>query len=322
MSDPLPPDPNSIIQSHATIIVGLSGGPDSVCLLHVLYAQKKELNLTIIAAHLDHQWQESSKFAAELCKSICEQLGINLVIKKLSEIEFDAKWNGSQEEIGRIMRRQFFQSIAEQYQAHAIALAHHEQDQHETFFIRLLRGSSLKGLTGIQKKDGLYIRPLLHWSKNQIMQYLRDNNLSYYTDQTNTSDAYLRNRIRNHVIPSLHRTDTRFEKNLTSTMLQLSLAHDFIEQQTCQIMQTITTSQGVNIALFINTHPVVQQNILLRLLIMSGISFTPSQKLFNEIMRFLKESSKNKHNLYQNCLIKKDKNYFSIEKLIKIDKNL
>lgn len=322
MSDPLPPDPNSIIQPHTTIIVGFSGGPDSVCLLHVLCSQKKELNLQIIATHLDHEWQESSKIAAELCKNMCDNLGVDLVIKKLSELEFDVKWNGSQEEVGRVMRRHFFQSVAQQHQADAIALAHHEQDQHETFFIRLLRGSSLKGLTGIQKKDGLYIRPLLHWSKNQIMQYLHDNNLNYYTDQTNTSDAYLRNRIRNHVIPALHATDTRFEKNLTSTMSQLSLAHDFIEQQTCQMMQTMTTPQGISIALFLDTHTVVQQNILLRLLIISGISFTPSQKLFNEIMRFLKKSSKNKHTLYQNCLIKKDKNYFSIEKLIKIDKNL
>lgn len=322
MSDPLPPDPNSIIQPHTTIIVGLSGGPDSVCLLHMLSAQKKQLNLQIVAVHLDHEWQKSSKIASELCKNICNQFGIDLVIKKLSELEFEVKWNGSQEEVGRVMRRHFFQSVAQQYQADAIALAHHEQDQHETFFIRLLRGSSLKGLTGIQKKDGLYIRPLLDWSKEKILQYLHDNNLNYYTDQTNTSDAHLRNRIRNHVIPALQKVDARFEKNLTSTMAQLSLTHDFIEQQTCQIMQTITTTQGIDIALFIDIHTVVQQNILLRLLIMNGISFTPSQKLFNEIMRFLKKSSKNKHTLYQNCLIKKDKNYFSIEKLIKIDKNL
>ena len=154
---PQPPHPQSLALNNTTVVVGLSGGPDSICLLHYLYKLKKQQNLHIIAAHLDHEWQESSKIAVQTCSDICNALDITLVSKKLSELKFESKWNGSQEELGRKMRRFFFESVAQEYQASSIALAHHQQDQHETFFIRLLRGSSLTGLTGMKEKDGLYV---------------------------------------------------------------------------------------------------------------------------------------------------------------------
>lgn len=322
MTDPLPPDPHFIIPHNATIIVGLSGGPDSVCLLHLLLQQKKQFNLHIVAAHLDHEWQESSKVAAKLCQETCDRLDVPLVVKKLSELKFEAKWNGSKEELGRKMRRHFFESVAHDYQADAIALAHHQQDQQETFFIRLLRGSSLTGLIGIKEKDGLYVRPILNWSKKEIMQYIVDHNLAYYTDPTNISDEYLRNRIRNHLIPTMIKIDPRCESSLQSTMQQLSLAQDFIQQQVHQTMLQISTDQGIETANFLQLHTILQQNILLQLMIQNNVLFTPSQKLFKEIMRFLEKSSKDKHTLYKTWMIQKNKSFFYIAKIIKSDKNL
>jgi tRNA(Ile)-lysidine synthetase-like protein len=322
VTDPLPPDPHFTIPHNTTIIVGLSGGPDSVCLLHLVLQQKKHQNLHIIAAHLDHEWQESSKIAVKLCQDICNRLDVPLVVKKLSELKFEAKWNGSQEELGRKMRRFFFESVAHEYQADAIALAHHQQDQQETFFIRLLRGSSLTGLIGIKENDGLYVRPILNWSKKEILQYLTDHNLAYYTDPTNVSDAYLRNRIRNHLIPTMIKIDPRCESSLQSTMQQLSLSEDFIQQQTLLTMQNLRIDQGIDTTKFLQLHTVLQQNILLQLMIQNNVSFSPSQKLFKEIMRFLEKSSKDKHTLYQTWMIQKNKSFFYIAKIIKSDKNL
>ena len=322
MTDPLPPATNFHQFNNTTIIVGLSGGPDSVCLLHLLAQQKKQLNIQLIAAHLDHEWQESSKIAAKLCHDICDTLFIPLVSKKLSELKFEAKWNGSKEDLGRKMRRHFFESVAQQYQAHLIALAHHQQDQQETFFIRLLRGSSLAGLIGIKEQDGLYIRPILNWSKKEIMQYLADHNLSYYTDPTNISDDYLRNRIRNHLIPTMIKIDSRCELSLKSTMQQLSLTHDFIQHQTLLTMRDLAIDQGIDTQKFLQLHAVLQQNILLQLMIQNNVSFSPSQKLFKEIMRFLEKSSKDKHTLYQTWMIQKNKSFFYVGKIIKSDKNL
>jgi len=322
VTEPLPPDPQNFPYTNTTIIVGLSGGPDSMCLLHYLCKLKKQKNITIIAAHLDHEWQESSKFAVKKCEEICNSLQVTLISKKLSELKFEPKWNGSKEELGRKMRRYFFESVAQEYQATHIALAHHQQDQHETFFIRLLRSSSLSGLIGMKKQDGFYIRPLLDWTKQEILQYLQDYNLSYYIDPTNESDAYLRNRIRNHLIPTIKQIDDRFEKNLHSTMLQLSQSQDFIQQEVVKTMTAISTDKGVDINIFLNLHSILQQNILLQLFIQHKITCNPSQKLFKEIMRFLTKSSKDKHKLHETWMLQKNKNYFYVVKCIESDKNL
>ncbi len=93
MSEPSHPIQKSILTPHSTIIVGLSGGPDSIYLLHQLHQLKEHLNINIIAAHLDHEWQESSKFAVQICQKACDTLGVDLIIKKLSGLKFEVKWN-------------------------------------------------------------------------------------------------------------------------------------------------------------------------------------------------------------------------------------
>lgn len=322
MPDPSPNFNKSIILPHSTIIVGLSGGPDSIYLLHQLHQVKEQLNITIIAAHLDHEWQESSKIAVKLCEQACDELRITLIIKKLSELKFEAKWNGSQEELGRNMRRHFFATIAQEYQASAIALAHHQQDQHETFFIRLLRGSSLTGLTGIQEQDGLYIRPILACTKQEILDYLHEHTINYYTDPTNSSDHYLRNRVRNHVIPALQQADSRFDQKLSSTMSHLAQVEDFLQQQVTQTLEQIKTVKGIDLQQFLLLHSILQQRILLNLMILEHVIFTPSQKLFKEIMRFLEKSSSNKHVIHNSWMVEKNKSHFAIKKFKKSDKTL
>ncbi len=312
--DPSPNFKKSLFPSHSTIIVGLSGGPDSIYLLHQLHLIKDQLNLTIIAAHLDHEWQESSKIAVKICEQTCDDLRTTLIVKKLSEIKFEAKWNGSQEELGRNMRRHFFTTLAQEYQASAIVLAHHQQDQHETFFIRLVRGSSLTGLTGMHEHEGLYIRPMLHCTKQEILTYLTSNNINYYTDPTNSSDNYLRNRIRNHVIPALQLADARCDQNLSSTIGSLTQIEDFLRHHATQTLITISTDQGIELPTFLSLHTIVQQRILLHLMIAEQVTFTPSQKLFKEIMRFLEKSTSNMHTMHDSWVIQKSKSHFSMKK--------
>jgi tRNA(Ile)-lysidine synthase len=313
--EPSPPFQKSIISPDSTIIVGLSGGPDSIYLLHQLHQLEELLNITIIAAHLDHEWQESSKVAVKICQQACDQLSITLIIKKLSELKFEAKWNGSQEELGRNMRRHFFAIIAQEYQASAIALAHHQQDQHETFFIRLLRGSSLTGLTGIHEQEGLYVRPILHCSKQDILNYLHEHKIAYYTDPTNCSDNYLRNRIRNHVIPALQFADHRFNQKLSATMSHLTQVEDFLNEQVTHTLDKMSSNQGIDLYIFLSLHLVLQQRLLLHLMITEQVVFTPSQNLFKEIMRFLEKSTSNTHTIHDSWMIQKNKSHFAIKKI-------
>jgi len=320
--EPIPGFDESIIVPESTIIIGLSGGPDSMYLLYQLHAIQKKYDLNLFAIHIDHEWQETSYQAAQLCNDVCALLNVRLIIKKISQLEYKPKWNGSLEELGRNIRRYVFESIAQEYTPASIALAHHRQDQQETFFIRLLRGSSLTGLTGMKSRDNLYIRPMLNCSKKDILNYLRSNNISFYVDQTNTSDLYLRNRIRNHILPALESIDQRFDKNIIASMHHLAGVDDFLDQQVRLFFRAAQSAQGVDLCQFLLLHIVLAQRILIRMMIQEDVSFIPSQKLLKEIMRFLAKSLKESHAIHGTWMIKKTTLHFNIIKNNKIKKTL
>ncbi len=234
----------NLIPDTSTLILGLSGGPDSVFLLHVLAALRQEKNFTIIAAHLNHEWRAESLYDEQVSQELCQQLGITFISKKMSELHLNIKFNGSKEEIGRKARRTFFESMAKEYHAHAIALAHHADDQQETFFIRLMRGASLAGLAGMKAKDGLYIRPLLNIKKVEILEYLHEHNIAYAIDTSNESADYLRNRIRRSVIPALRAADERFDMNFETTHEQLQQAEDFLQELAKEAFKQIIFSKN------------------------------------------------------------------------------
>lgn len=130
---------HDLITPNRTIIVGLSGGPDSVCLLSLLKKLASSYEITVIAAHLDHGWRTQSGQDAAFCKEFAESLGVTYIQAHASEIKLTKPYNGSKEEQGRMLRRQFFETVAADTNAHAIALAHHQDDQQETFFLRMIR---------------------------------------------------------------------------------------------------------------------------------------------------------------------------------------
>src|SRR5579859_1867935 len=127
---------HKLIPENRTIVLGLSGGPDSIFLLHVLADMHKHNHISLVAAHLDHEWRSNSHQDALFCKRTADALGIPYVQAKASELGLNIKKNGSQEEYGRKLRRAYLESVARGHNAQAIALAHHAQDQEETFFIR------------------------------------------------------------------------------------------------------------------------------------------------------------------------------------------
>ena len=133
-----------------TLIVALSGGADSVFLLHLLGQTATTMPLTIIVAHLNHGWRDAADDADEqFCRNLAQQFNCTFITAHADEIATTKGWNGSQEELGRHQRHTFLQNTAKQFDACGIAFGHHAQDQEETFFIRLLRGASLEGLCGM-----------------------------------------------------------------------------------------------------------------------------------------------------------------------------
>lgn len=298
---------HSLFTPGSTMVVGLSGGPDSVFLLHYLADLRHESNLKLIAAHLDHGWRTESSQDAQFCQDLATRYQIPIIIKHLKEIPISSKPTGSKEELGRNARRAFFESVAKEYNAQAIALAHHADDQMETFFMRLIRGASLTGLAGMKAKDELYIRPLLSISKIEILDYLHKHKILYVIDPSNQSNEYLRNRIRNSVIPALKACDDRFEKNFASTHEKLIETEEFL-QELCaaQLQEIMDENKGLNIQKLLALHPVLRNRLLINWLIMHKVPFTPSQGLLDEIVRFLENTKSNTHTLYQKWqLIKK-----------------
>jgi tRNA(Ile)-lysidine synthase len=297
------------IPESATIIVALSGGPDSIFLLYALDRLKTTYNLSLIAAHLDHQWRNESHDELLFCKKTAEQLSIMFVSEQACNLPNHLRVKGSKEATGRNMRRHFLQTVAERYHADAIALGHHAQDQQETFFIRLIRGTSLSGLCGMKEQDGIFIRPLLSCNKSDILTYLEQKNIAYVTDQSNQSPDYLRNRIRKEVISALHACDQRFEHNFARTQKKITEAELFLTAETTKLFANVS---NISESLFIidlkklfSQHVFMQKRIVVQWLIMQKVPCVMTEQFIDEIIRFLQKPAGKIHRLHEQWGIEK-----------------
>jgi len=315
-----------LLQKDMTIIIGLSGGPDSVFLLHILSQLKTEYSLTLIVAHLDHGWRENSANDIDFCREYATRYGAYFEHAHARDIIVTKKSSGSLEEQGRLLRRTFFEQIAQKYDSPqtttAIALAHHHDDQIETFFIRLLRGAGVTGLAGIRPQhkshNKKYIHPLLCCTKEEILTFLHTHSLSYLEDPTNKDPRFLRNRIRNTIVPALRLCDTRFDASLKRTMGHLQKADEFIQATTHKALEHVSTIQKNSqrqllLPAFAQLHPFLQKQVLLAWLIESGFSFTVSSGLLDELIRFLLISKNKKHLLYHSWSIIKQNSCATLE---------
>ena len=221
-----------MLEKDDRVIVGVSGGADSVCLLFVLSEIRNMIPFDIVVVHVNHGIRGAEADADEAyVKKLCKVL--NLPMESYFEnVELIAKnRKQSTEEAGREVRRACFAKAMEKYQGTKVALAHHRNDNAETFLLNLARGTGLKGLGGMRAVQGVYIRPLLCVSRLEIEQYLMERAISYCEDKSNATDDYTRNRIRNHVIPYLEQeVNSSAVAHIGETMAQLQVIQDFLEQ--------------------------------------------------------------------------------------------
>ncbi len=300
---------HTLIQHNNTIIIGLSGGPDSVFLLHALIALQNKYNLTLIAAHLNHEWRQEADSEEELCRNVAAQHNIPFVSAKLSSLQQSKKYNGSKEEFARNMRRQFLESVAQEHNADHIALGHHAQDQQETFFIRLIRGTSLSGLTGIEPRAGIYIRPLLETNKSDILQWLNENNITYAHDISNESPNYLRNRIRSNVLPALEQCDERWNDNFLTTLNRLKQDDALLDEVATATLNTCMDHQNIlNAVSFGKCHKSLHHRMIMRWLILNKVPFPATQAFFDEIIRFICGPNGGTHAIHEEWSLVKKQN--------------
>ncbi len=300
---------HQLINAGATVIVGYSGGPDSTALLHLLLSVQSKLDLQLIAAHFDHGWRPESGQDAAWCAEQAAKLGITFISCSTESVYPRPKFNGSLEAYGRALRQTWFTRLVADYPGAQVALAHHQDDQAETFFIRLIRGSSLEGLVGIRPADTIYIRPLLWARKAELLAWLTEQQIPFLHDPTNEQPTHLRNRLRLTALPALTASDSRFLDNLARTQEQLALADDYMTQTVQQIAAQISraTPEGycIELAPLLSLHPYLRRRLLLFFMTQAGVNFTPSEGLLHEIERFLYQQGPGTHTLYQSWQIKK-----------------
>lgn len=184
------------------VIVGISGGADSVALLHCLNNSKDELGITVYACHINHNLRgEESLRDENFVRDFCEQLNVPLTVFSI-DVKNGLEKHESLEERARKLRYSCFEKLCEEKNA-KLATAHTASDNTETVFLNILRGTGTKGLSGIPPVRENIIRPLLRCTREEIESYCVSNDLRYITDSSNLSDDYTRNRIRHHLVPLL-----------------------------------------------------------------------------------------------------------------------
>ncbi len=208
-----------LLEEGARVLVGLSGGPDSVCLARIL----DSLGYGVVAVHCNfHLRGDESLRDEQFVVSLCQQMGW-----ELHRVDFDTQTYARQQKISiemaaRELRYEHFRSLLHDTQAHVIAVGHHQDDNIETLLLNAVRGTGIRGLCGMQPRNNDVVRPLLCLTRQEILAHLADIQQDYVTDHTNLEDAYARNKVRLDVLPLLEHINPGAMKNLASTQENLA----------------------------------------------------------------------------------------------------
>ncbi len=212
----------NLINEGEKIVVGVSGGPDSLCLINVLDEIRKEgkIKFDLVVCHVNHMIREEAESDEKFVYNYCEEKHIPIFIEHKKVVEVAKSKKIGTEEAGREIRYNFFNEILKKTNANKIATAHTKNDNAETVLMNLIRGSGLSGIKGIKpNRDDIYIKPLIDISRNEIEEYCENNKLEPRHDKTNDENIYTRNKVRNILIPLIKE---EFNPNIIDTIDRLS----------------------------------------------------------------------------------------------------
>ncbi len=242
-----------IICRDRPVLVAVSGGADSVALLHSLLAA----GFSCVAAHCNfHLRGEESDSDEAFVRSLCERLGVPLRVAQFDTLAYVSEHKVSVEMAARELRYDWFFSLLDEMGIPVVAVAHHADDAAETFLLNLTRGTGLRGLTGMKALQGRVARPMLGVSRQEVELYCKANRLTFVTDRTNNSDDYARNKIRHHVIPQLKGINPSFLSTMRQNMAHLAQVMEVFQVQVDEFRarhvkvspdgQTSIGAQGLN----------------------------------------------------------------------------
>lgn len=267
----------SLITSGDLVIVGVSGGPDSMALMHILSQLRLQLNFQLVVAHLNHGLRPEAAAEEKFVRDYCQTVPLPFYSRQVDVQEMATRGKKSLEEAGRDCRYQYFAELAAELGATRISTAHHRDDNAETVLLNIIRGSGIKGLRGIRPINGIIIRPLLCLTKNEIESYLAENSIKYCIDLSNYSTDYLRNRIRHNLLPLLQQDyNPRIVDGLNQLADIAGTENDAMETQTAYFWEELIMKQETDEIILdahriLDLHRAYQRRIIMKALsVMQG----------------------------------------------------
>lgn len=299
----------NLVETGDKIVLGFSGGPDSVFLLEMFMKLKKIYQFDIILAHVNHLLRgEDAETDEKFTQKIGEIYNIPVYVKRIDITEKSKKENIGLEEAGRTARYEFFNEILEKEKCNKIALAHNLDDQIETFLFRMIRGTSLLGLEGINSHKN-FIRPINELYKSEIMEYLNNNGISYRIDLTNFENEFTRNSIRLDLIPFIEkRYNKKFKDKIATLIEEIRDINSLLE---VDYKNYELESEVLSLDLILKEQEYIQRKIINNFLSAYSIEVT-HEKIKGILKVFSSEGSK-EINLGKNYILKKQYNRLSIE---------
>ena len=303
---------NINMNKNETIVIGCSAGPDSMALLHYM---KNNYPNKIICAHINHNIRKESDEEEKYLKNYCKQ---NNIIFESTKIESYNKSN--LENQARIKRYNFYKKILTKYNSKYLFLAHHGDDLIETILMKIERGSNLEGYAGIKQisKNDNYqiIRPLLKYTKDDLIKYDEKNKIKYFIDKTNFDEKYTRNRYRHNVLPFLKKENINIHKKYLKYSNTLLEYNEYINYEVNETIKNIYNNNTLDIKNFKELHIFLQKNILYKILndIYNNKSDIVKEKNVKDIIDLINNQKPNLTiNLPKNIIIKKEYNKLIIK---------
>ena len=294
------------------ILLAVSGGGDSTAMADMFF--KCGFNFAI--CHVNFQLRGSDADSDELfVKNMAEKYGVKFFSTRFDTKNYALEHKISIEMAARELRYNYFEQVMQHENFCYTAVAHHKDDAAETFFLNLLRGSGIGGLTGIAPKNNKIIRPLLCFSRQEIENYLKNNNLNYCTDKTNGENVYLRNKFRNVIIPQLEQINPNFRNNLAQTLEFLSSARNIYQRYVDDAKTQCFKKIGSEFYVDINKLKQIEQPECVLFEIVKDFGFNRSQ-IFDMVDSMLSQSGKMFFS--KDYKILKDRDYFIISSNEKI----
>ena len=315
----------NLIESGDKLVLGVSGGPDSISMLNVLREiaedETIDLKFQIVVSHINHNIRKEAKEDEEFVKKYCDENNIKFFSKSIDVEKIANNSKIGIEEAGRKVRYEFFDEVLNKTNSNKIAIAHNKNDKVETMIMNVLRGSGLLGLKGIEPKRGKYIRPLIEIEREKIEEYCEEKNLNPRIDKTNFDNTYSRNKVRNVVIPFIKQ---EFNPNIIKTLDRLSeLVKEedtYVEKQVEKAYKEIFIEENneeiiLNLKKFNNYEKVIKSRIVLYTITRLFGSSKGIEKIhIDDILKLCKNNIGNKFltpNKNLKVLVKNHKIYFS-----------